>query len=383
MTHLKWHLLSIGDQELLDRLQQDQQHLVEEGRPRPGDQANKLDHKEPEEVPDTTEAVLSITETNQNVGVEDSSEGAMTDAGAQSAAKHKDWGEEEGDSSFWGTEEISAPITKKSPDSAAASWESSGSGNADFWGTESASSTSASRLPHSTPAASWEMSGSGDSDFREVQSSVDSLQAVSEDQHRSCKSLPHFGTKNLSTTDLSLAVQLQEKTSAGEQSAMLCDTNTNTADRHTSTEESTLRCAANESTSLNNKYGEELTASSDRECHTAEEEAMVEEPALSESEADKDPQGNPNPNVEWSEFCEDNDNVPHTDGRTFFVVPDSDDEEILADGRLCRTKTKWKPVIKCDPFTVRETLHLSYEEVCMSVDGQTFLLVVHWWFWPD
>ena len=75
--------------------------------------------------------------------------------------------------------------------------------------------------------------------------------------------------------------------------------------------------------------------------------------------------GSPVPRVAWSEFCEGNDNVSLTDGGggAVFVVPDSDDEETLADGRVCGTKTKWRPVVKRDPYPVKENLHLGYEEV--------------------
>ena len=365
---------------LLDRLQQDQQQVVEEGRHKPGHHGDGQDQKEPDEVPVMTEAALSITETNQNSDVEELSESVMTDAGVQSPAKPRDWGEEEGDSSFWGAEDVATPVAPKSvPYSAAASWESSNPGNADFWGTQNMSSAFVSGVTHNTSVAPWETSGLGDSGCREVQSSVDSCskpQAATEDQRRKCKNQNVLdpGTKTPETSVLSHSAQSPKDASADGQSTVLCDTDTNKTGRHTSVEEPepTRLCAAHESTPDNDSKGQPVSHdrdSHDRDSHTADAEAVVEEPSLSECEADEDLPGSPIPHVDWSEFCEEDDNVSLTDGRTLFVVPDSDDEEVLADGRVCRMKTKWKPVVKCDPYTVEEALHLTYEEVGLSVVG--------------
>ena len=381
MTHLKWHLLSTGDQVLLDRLQQDQQQVVEEGRQKPGHCGDRQDQKEPDEVPGMTEAALSITETNQNSDVEEPPEGVTTDARAQSPAKPRDWGEEVGDASFWGAEDVSMPATQTSvAHSAAASRESSDPGNADFWGTRNTSSALVSGVPHNA-------SGSGDSGCRRVQSSVDSWskpQAATEDQRRKCENQNVLdpGTKNPETSVLSCSAQSPKDASADGQSTVLCDADTNKAGGHTSVEEPTLPCAARESTPDKDSKGLPVSNdrySHDRDSHTAGTEAVVEEPALSECEADEDPPGSPNPHVDWSEFCEEDDNVSPTGGRTLFVVPDSDDEEALADGRVCRIKTKWKPVVKCDPYTVEEALHLTYEEVGLSVDGMSGWFVCGWY----
>ena len=379
MTHLKWHLLSTGDQVLLDRLQQDQQQVVEEGRQKPGHHGDGQD-QEPDKVPAMTEAALSVTETKQNSDVEEPSEGMMTDARAQSPVKPRDWGEEVGDSSFWGAEDVVTPVVQKSvPHSAAASWESSNPGDADFWGTQNTSSAFVSGVTHNTSVAPWETSGLGDSGCRGVQSSADSCskpQAATEDQRQKCEdqNVLDPGTKNPETSVLSRSAQSHQDASVDGQSAVLCDTDTNKTGGHTSGEEPepTRLCGAHESTPDNDSKGQPVSYdkdSHDRDSLTADAEAVVEEPSLSECEADEDPPGSPIPHVDWSEFCEEDDNVSLTDGRTLFVVPDSDDEEVLADGRVCRMKTKWKPVVKRDPYTVEEALHLTYEEVGVSVDG--------------
>lgn len=49
-----------------------------------------------------------------------------------------------------------------------------------------------------------------------------------------------------------------------------------------------------------------------------------------------------------------------------FIVDDSDSEgEVWKRRKLSRKKKKWRPVLKKDPFFVKENLHLSFEEVNM------------------
>ena len=77
-----------------------------------------------------------------------------------------------------------------------------------------------------------------------------------------------------------------------------------------------------------------------------------------------------------SEWCvHDDDDVLPSSKKTVFVVGDSDDDEQLADGRVCRSKTRWRPVVKHDPFLMDEMLHLSYEEVSQA--PSLLLLIYH------
>lgn len=50
-----------------------------------------------------------------------------------------------------------------------------------------------------------------------------------------------------------------------------------------------------------------------------------------------------------------------------FIVDDSDNEgEVWKRRKLSRKKKKWRPVLKKDPFFVKENLHLSFEEVKLT-----------------
>jgi hypothetical protein len=70
------------------------------------------------------------------------------------------------------------------------------------------------------------------------------------------------------------------------------------------------------------------------------------------------------PSLPCSVFCRDDDELAYVDeGGRLFVVADSDEDEVRDDGKVCRLLRKWQPVLKVDPFPVKENLMLGYEEV--------------------
>lgn len=64
------------------------------------------------------------------------------------------------------------------------------------------------------------------------------------------------------------------------------------------------------------------------------------------------------------------------DSVPMFVIPDSDEDEQDSEGRVYHTQTRWKPVLKQDPFPQQETLHLSYEEVFFQFNAFIILVLL-------
>jgi hypothetical protein len=70
------------------------------------------------------------------------------------------------------------------------------------------------------------------------------------------------------------------------------------------------------------------------------------------------------PSLPCSAFCQDDDELAYADeGGRLFVVADSDEDEARDDGKVCRLQRRWRPVLKVDPFPVKENLMLGNEEV--------------------
>lgn len=107
-------------------------------------------------------------------------------------------------------------------------------------------------------------------------------------------------------------------------------------------EDSTFTSSSKVDTSEKNNRGESVISAKD----TANDDNAMEDGASS--------------SVTFSQFCEGSERVSKPDA--MFVIVDSDEDEVDNEGMIYRHEKAWKPVLKCDPFPLRENLRLSLEE---------------------
>lgn len=351
MAHLKWNLLAIGNHAALKEIKEDEEKIIEE-------------HKEGPEISFSMRPVAfdPSPERNTQAGLSQVIEREVTDKDhflevlvkreiveeTNKSLKSVSWDDGEGDGDFWTSDSTGFPPQTSVPLSGL-DWKDTEPGDEDFWALDDPNkvsltenlSTDVSKhvskadfvlindeYPRTLEDKGFNKNENGDSDSVQV-SCVDNSTKDSD----CLQTAEMVVEKNICALHSS---QHRQKMEAIE--FVLHNSEKSDPDSVTFQDGQAGSCAFSHSDTQSIEVSHSHLDCRDTDCCRSP--------------------------ITWSHYCETNEYSNDSD--MLFVVPDSDEEETGCDGKVHRVKRHWKPVVKRDPFPLREALHLCLEEVSTS-----------------